>query len=628
MSLRMSCQPRCLKVILQRKVLTRLLNILAAVVPGLLPGLLCVLLLRASAYYQYYELIGYRSPVEVPYLEYALLVVLWGLLSLPPRRWQPWVCGCLLIASQVVAFVDVAYYRFFRELPSLYLLPTWFQAGRVGSSLNTVMERADALLLLPLLVFASIVPLIHRVGREKKRSLVAGCCVVLSGVIWFASAWNQMHPVRYEQLQRRFQNKAIGGIFGLQFYHVYDVYEWARVQLGAEGGTSVDEDLILKVLRESRASSTEDTPFKGRYKGRDCMFIQLESLENFAVEATYDGQPVMPFLKGAQDSVSHFRLFDQTHLGRSADGQFLFLNSLHPPAARPLPFTYPTNTFVALPTLFKEKGYRTFYLEPIESSFWNAGLLSTGYGFQERLFKKELPPKDRAKDVRGWGLTDFALFNKALELAQSCEEPYFMYVVTVMCHHPYSATSNAPVDFPPPKKLSMVRRYLRCCAARDKALEELAKELAKTPRGRRTVLCLAGDHDANLPVAEMKREGYPPFPEGEAVPVMIGSVEEFLKTVPESKKPEQPRFFGGQIDLAPTLGHVFSLNMEESVFVGWNLFATQNRGPQHSRIGTWMDQAGRIQEWESSGDSQESDLFRVSEMLLQSNSIETYRSRN
>jgi len=39
-----------------------------------------------------------------------------------------------------------------------------------------------------------------------------------------------------------------------------------------------------------------------------------------------------------------------------------------------------------------------------------------------------------------------------------------------------------------------------------------------------------------------------------------------------------------------------------------------------------MDQAGRIQESESSGDSQECDLFRVSEMLLQSDSIEAYRS--
>jgi lipoteichoic acid synthase len=625
--LRLSCQGRSLKVILHRRVLRRLFDNLGAIVPGLLPGLLCVLLLRASAHYQYYELLRYRSPVEVPNLEYALLVVLWGLLCLPPRRWQPWICGSVLLVSQAVAYIDVVYYRFFRELPSMYLLPTWFQAGRATNSLSSVTERADAVLLLPLVVFAIIAPLIQKLAREKKRSLVAGLVVVVLGVAGFAAACNQMHPVRYEQLQRRFQNRAMAGLFGIQFYHVYDVYEWGRVQIGAEGGADVDEKLIERVLRESRASSTEETPFKDRYKGRDCMFIQLESLENFAVQATYDGQPVMPFLNAARKSVFHFRLFDQSHLGRSADGQFLFLNSLHPPAARPLPFAYPTNNYVALPTLFTEKGYRTFYLEPIEPSFWNAGLLSTGYGFQERLFKKDLPPKDRAKDVRGWGLTDFALFNKALEVAQSCEDPYFMYVVTVMCHHPYSAASNSPVDFPPPKKLSMVRRYLRCCAARDKALEDLIKELAKTPRGRNTVLCLAGDHDANLPVAEMKREGYPPFPEGDAVSVMIGSVEEFLNAVPDPEKPEQPRFFGGQIDLAPTLGHVFSLNMEESVFVGWNLFATQNRGPQHSRVGTWMDQAGRIQEWESSGDSQESDLFQVSEMLLQGDLIEAYRSR-
>lgn len=605
--------------------ISKLSKSLKALSPGLLPGLLCVVLLRFAAIYEY-ELLGFSKPVEVPHLEYAALVVLWGLLCLPPRRWQPWLCFGVLALAQIIAFIDVNYNRFFRELPSLYLLPTWFQADEAGQSLSSVVSTRDAYLFLPLLVFPIMAVPLQRLGREQKRSLTAAGLIVIIGIGCFIAAWEQMHPVRYEQLQRRFQNRAIASLFGIQFYHLYDFYEWGRVQIGAEGGRAVDKALIEKVVDESCRSSLEETPFKGRYEGRDLILIQLESLQYFAVEAEYDGQPVMPFLQKARNEGFHFKLFDQTHLGRSADGQFMFLNSLHPPATRPLPFAYPTNRFVALPTLFNEKGYRTFYFEPMDPTFWNSGILSKGYGFQERLFRKDLPPDDPAKDMRGWGLTDFALFGKVLKTAQNCEKPFFMYVVTLMCHHPYSEASNTPVDFPPAKKLSMVRRYLRCCAARDRAVEELARKLAETPRGRKTVLCLVGDHDANLPVAEMNNEGYPTFPEGETVPMILGSVEEILNLLPGEQRPVQPRFLGGQIDLAPTLGHVFSLAMEESVFVGWNLFATQNRGTLHCRLGTWMDQAGRIQESESSGDSQECDLFRVSEMLLQSDSIEAYRS--
>jgi phosphoglycerol transferase MdoB-like AlkP superfamily enzyme len=247
------------------------------------------------------------------------------------------------------------------------------------------------------------------------------------------------------------------------------------------------------------------------------------------------------------------------------------------------------------------------------------------YGFQNRFFKDDLLPEDRTRDVRGWGLTDAALFRHVLEVKQNAQEPQFMYIVTVMCHHPYSETSNVPVDFPPKKVVSMVRRYLRCASARDASLKGFLQDLASTERGRKTVVCLAGDHDANLTAAEMNLEGFPTFPEREAVPALIGSVEQFLGLEGAEKLPPLPRGFGAQMDLAPSLGHVFSLNMEESVFVGWNLFATQNRGPHHSRVGTWMDQTGRIQESEDVQNPENVDLFKVSEMLLQGDKIREFK---
>ena len=195
----------------------------------------------------------------------------------------------------------------------------------------------------------------------------------------------------------------------------------------------------------------------------------------------------------------------------------------------------------------------------------------------------------------------------------------------MMCHHPYSEVSNPSVDFPPKKAESMVRRYLRCAAARDHAIHEFMKELASTERGRRTVICLAGDHDANLPAAEMNKLGFPIYPERESVPVLFGSVSEFLGLDTSLDIPQAPRVNGGQLDLAPTLGHVFSLNMEESMFVGWNLLSTKNRGPHFCRLGTWMDQTGIIQDSEDTEDNTDDHLFRVSEMLLQADKIRVFR---
>lgn len=578
--------------------------------------LVAVALLVLIDRYQRTEHLSFNKRIEEPSFQWVLFASLVALLSLFPRRFQRLACLLLLLFHLGVVFLDSAYFRFFQDLPSFYLLPTWMQAGRVGDSVFSLMTARDLLFAVPVVVYLIFLWFEHRRAPQRERDwrislLLVGLCAV-----GWATVWNTVHPVRHEQLQRRFQNKAIASIFGTTFYHYYDFAEWARVTVGLEGGKAFDESLVAKVVGLSRELSLENTPVKGVYEGRDLIFLQLESLEYFALEAEYKGRPVMPFLHKAKERVATFRLFDQTHLGRSADGQFIFLNSLHPPAARPLPFVYPNNNYFGIPWMLREKGYSTFYFEPVESSFWNAGTITVSYGFQHRYFKNELPPKNKKTDVRGWGLTDGALFEYVTEILAESEQPYFAYVVTVMCHHPYSATSNPTVDFPPAKKTSMVRRYLRCAAARDLAVKNLLIRLAETERGRRTVICLAGDHDANLSQAEMRKAGYPVYPENEMVPAMIGTVAEFLGLEESPLKAHQKRDFGGQMDLAPTLGHVFSLNMEESMFVGWNLFATQNRGPHRCRVGTVMDQNGIIQLEEDARLPGEDGLFEASEMLL------------
>lgn len=582
------------------------------------------LLLKLSSAIQHFYIIGWTKEIEVPSLEHSSILLWVALLAQLPLRLQLWVGGVLVGIIQSVFLVDATYYRFFQDLPSLYLLPTWFQAARVGGSLATVFRWADLMLLIPPAGFVLVIILARKWPPFRgKPYRPASLGLLLCSLGFAAFSWQSLHPVRYIQLQRRFQNKAIQKLFGPQFYHYYDLYEWSRVQLGLEGGRKFDAGLVRGVLQNSRDLSTADTPFKGIYKDRDLIFVQLESLEDFAVDAEYQGQPVMPFLNQASQRVFRFRLFDQTHLGRSADGQFIYLNSLHPPATRPLPFVYPNNDYHGLPKLLSEQGYETYYFEPVEPSFWNAGTIARSYGFEHLLFKDELPPKDRKNDIRGWGLTDKALYRKVAETLQGSERRHFSYVVTVMCHHPYSETSNVPVDFPPRKAVSMVRRYLRCAAARDKAIRDFMMELSLTERGRRTVFVLAGDHDANLPQSEMKKLGYPISPQRESVPVLMGSVEEFLG-FEQATPTTPPRDFGAQMDLAPTIGHVFSLNMEESVFVGWNLLATQNRGPHFSRLGNWMDQTGTIQVAEDENNTIESPLFEASEMLLQSDKIKEF----
>lgn len=583
-----------------------------------------VLVLKGQSTYLFHSILNLKGSVEEPSLENCLLLFLFALLSILPGRLCVIAGIVLTLLSSVVGLIDASYYRFFKDFPSWFLLPGWRQTAKVGESLDSVFRAGDSILFLGCLLVI-VAAWLTRSAWKQSYGLKIPLVLLATSVIISIGCYHSLSAVRHEQLQRRFQNVAISKVFGPLFYHAYDSFEIARISLGLEGGEDFDPAKVAPLIQKSRSLSEADSPFLGMFQGQDLIFIQLESLEYFALNAEVDNKPVMPFLQKMAKAGFSFRLFDQTHLGRSADGEFIYLNSLHPPGNRPLPFAYPNNQFAGLPVLFTEKGYETTYFHPSDPNFWNSRSLAKAYGFQNLLFRQELPFRDKKTEKRGWGLTDKALFQRVVERAEDATNPYFFYVVTMMCHHPYKELKSEDTDFPPIDTESMVRCYLRCANLRDQSLKNLVDGLGQSERGRRTVLCLVGDHDSNIPANEKDRLGLPSFPESEAVPMVLCTVEAALSGAPLLKGTRPTENFGAQMDVAPTLGHVFALNMEQSVFLGWNLLTKQKNDSRMSRLGTWMNPIGTIKAPEDSTEVLDTSEFEVSEMLLQNDSIREMR---
>ena len=587
---------------------------------SLLIPLLTVILIKLQGLYFHFHILRRSSGLEEPWLENSSLLLTLACLAFAPRKIQIGIGLAWLGCNTVILLFDTAYYRFFNDLPSLHLLPAWRQSGKAALSLGGVVRWSDLLLFLAPVTFTVTSWLVCRKTSKSSGKTMPAVALALSFIVSIVS-WNALANYRLEQLQRRFQNLAIEKIFGPTFYHFYDGFEWGRVQWGAEAPTPFSAEMVNKHLSKSRQTMKEETEALGVFEGRDLIYIQLESLGFFALDSKVDGQYVMPNLRKAAKAGASFRLLDQTHLGRSADGEFIFLNSLHPPATRPLPFVYPKNRYYGLPRLFEDRGYSTAYFHPSDPSFWNSKMLAESYGFHSILFRKELPIHDSAREKRGWGLTDEALFSRVVDRAITEEKPYFYYIVTMMCHHPYPSFEKDKIEFPPLDEDTMLRRYLRCARLRDDAILKLIRDLQKTERGRRTVLALVGDHDANLPASEMKKAGFPIYPQREAVPFVLLEAGAFSDEIESISLPSPPRGYGAQMDIAPTLCHVFSLSMEESVFLGWNLFSKEIPVQRVSRVGNTMDQNGMISQSEKAANSSPPEDFLVSEMLLQGDRI-------
>ncbi len=487
-----------------------------------------------------------------------------------------WLWGTATFFS-VLFWGDIIYYRYFGDLLNVYLMIGSSQLFRVYDSVLALTHPSD-LWLLADLVPASVVLVSNWekcewTSRYRKR-LVVGLLGV--GVIFNVAMYCALPSVPRIRLQKRFKNITVARILGLWGYHVYDVVTLGRRFIGEY--TAYDESMIRDYITASRESITEETTFRGIFKNKNVVMLQLESCQDFLLGLRIGGQEVTPTLNRLAGEGIYVKLWDQSGLGRSSDGEFALLNSLHPPTYCPLCFAYPDNDYYALPAILRRVGYHTVYVMPSESSFWNARHMSWKYGFEERLFQEDFS-EHSYEEATAWGLKDDALYRRLVPRMARMEKPFLVYVVTLFGHHPfqeYGAEGRA-LHLPSDLEGTTLADYLRSWREKDRMLNELLAGLERYGLLDSTVLVLVGDHDAGLGEDEMKLliKDYRKF-WYDTVPMVIWT-------------PGGPTWHtakpAGQIDLAPTLLHLLGVTQARPVFLGRNIFSEKRWKPVISGSG-------------------------------------------
>ncbi|MCA9791370.1 MAG: LTA synthase family protein [Candidatus Eremiobacteraeota bacterium] len=542
-----------------------------------------------------------------PRLAPVLMVALAGLLS-------------------VLALGDLLYYRYLQDFLSCDLYSGAPQIASITDSIRALLEPGDAWLFVDLIpVGAAAVWSVRRADDEVGwRRVGAMALAVWLMVSAFYVA--RMPATQNTLLVKRFRNSAILKELGLLNYHVYDVYQTLERHSGALGAYEKDPRKVAEAVRLARQANGQKAPLHGALKGKNVIMVQMESFQDFVLDLKVDGQEVTPFLNQLARRSLRFDLFDQSNYGRSSDGEFVMLNSLHPPPTRPLCYAFPSNQYHGLPAALTGSGYHTLYVVPYLGSFWNARNMSAAYGFSQSLFRDDLPPAG-PDETQGWGMTDKALFRRVIQEVSTGPEPFFAYVVTLGGHHPYDELSPSQRELNLPTELqdTLLGDYLQCCRFRDHAIESLIDDLEQTGLAEDTVVVLVGDHDAGLPAEQLEEIGVDKFPWNDQVPGLIWSAN--------SLEPRHCRQIAGQIDLAPTLAHLLGISDPKFVFLGRNLLG-QPRQWLVSRPGYLVQEGGHWFSLDEKDEQDEAGLIEagreeldISEAILQGDQIPMLKER-
>lgn len=523
----------------------------------------------------------------------ALEVAAAAMLALPvalvPVRWRRWLAAGLVMFAALTAYADVVYFRYFGSLVPLTALHAAHQTGQVADSVRALTRSADGWFALggaAALLFALALwpgrpsPPAARLARWRG----VGAVALATGLV----AWPAVGSLREAfapggLASQVFSHDQMLRHWGVGLTHVVDVVRTGREQMASRRPDPATRERVIAFFRTRQGALPPPSPCSAMAAGRNLIMIQVESLQQWVVGARVEGKEVTPFLDRLRDQALYFPfVFDQSDQGRSSDGEFIALNSLHALDRGAVAFRRARNRFHALPAVLAEAGYTTLSAHAFERGFWNRAVLHPRYGFQTSYFRRELGPGEEI----GWGLADHVFLERMVPRLATQPQPFMALLITLGLHHPFD---GFPARY---RELQLgdlegtpLGNYLHSMRYVDRALERFVNRLEQVGLVETTVIAIYGDHDAGFdPVGRLLEvAGWPPrsestWPRIDRVPFFI-----FIPGAGEECRGEQDRE-GGHLDIAPTLLDVLGVTPPPA-FLGSSLLR-ERRWPVAGPYGT------------------------------------------
>jgi lipoteichoic acid synthase len=331
----------------------------------------------------------------------------------------------------------------------------------------------------------------------------------------------------------------------------------------------------LDYVAALRRDATAPSDLFGVTKGKNVIFVLLESFESFPLGRRVDGQEITPVLNElAGRSLNFTNFYGQAWEGTTSDGEFTALQSLHPLPTGAVATTYPYHTYRAIPKILAERGYATMSAHAYYGSLWNLQVMHPAMGFEKSYFREAY----RLDEEIGMGLSDSSFFRQTMPWIAELPQPFMAYVMTLTSHHPWEMPAKYKTLRLGAVEGTMVGDYLQAVHYTDAALGEFFQELKDRGLWDNSVLVLFGDHHASIDgPGDMEKllttyRGFPPRQSG--FDTRYWQAENrltFMIHLPGDAAAGPRTVSAGHLDIAPTVLNLLGIQNHEMVTLGRDL---------------------------------------------------------
>ncbi|NLY08850.1 MAG: LTA synthase family protein [Tissierellia bacterium] len=440
--------------------------------------------------------------VLISLITVAISWIILGLIARLPGKVGKVLSYGFYVGLSLFMFADAMYYSYFWTFITFETIVQ--QGGQLGSIVDVILllltvSKALLIIDIPLVIIfnkkieqwsESVTDKLHlRVFGygQRKQPLKLSAALVLASMILFSIVYNA------------------GGeatLFSQEFFHFHggDILKVGPIHAKSAEIESTELFTTEDVLQLKENARLKQGKWTGIGKGKNLIVIQVESLQNFVVNNTVDGQVITPnineFLK-EKGTVYYDNYFHITSMGSTSDAEFVTNNSLHPSTEAPTYKQYEGNTFYGLPWLLRDNGYNAWVFHGFERAYWNRDKAYPQMGFQRYLSQEDYSVREKI----GFGITDKDFFKQSIpylkELDNIDDNPFYAFLITLTSHTPYEMPAKEQkLKLPEYMEGTYLGNYLQSIHYTDEAIGQFIQSLKDEGLYDDSIVVLYGDHYA------------------------------------------------------------------------------------------------------------------------------------
>ena len=460
------------------------------------------------------------------------------------RRWR-WLVWVPMTLLTLWCIMQMCYCRAYEDLmPWQSLTLTENVNNTLLASTMALLRWQDLCIIIPYLALVAVCVHSKRTDDNKpsvKKFLYTLLAATVTGCVGYLDG-TECYEKRFFY---NFSNREYFAQNGLLPYGAISLYNTLFL---SEKVSDEQREQVIRFLDQECPQYT-DNRFSN-VANRNLVLFIVESLHTWPIGMEVDGREVTPVLnslvKGDGVIYAPHVLFQTSH-GHSSDAHFIYNTGLLPLRDGVVAVNWGNGPYPTLAAALEGYDCREIICTPGVN--WNQTVTARTYGFETLYTRDDLIQTDLLQQHDN--IDDAALTHFAATLLPKLQQPFFLEMVTMTMHAPYTNRTMPTSWIMQSDTLTAeARGYLNCVNITDSCIGAFLDELKRLHLDENTVVAIVSDHTQVYLNRVKGKTDYEWEPDDWGIPLIIAGCDTTLHYEPVI----------GQVDVYPTLLDVMGAN--------------------------------------------------------------------